>query len=267
MLVHSPPGIGKTVFWGTGDKMLIADCDRGGSLAAVVQGSDCHVETVTDYDDLLTVKEKLVEDVLAERIKRNDPDLPAEFDWFVWDSLTLFQQATLIDDITYEAHINNPDKQHPFVPSKREYFIDHNRIAQLVREFIDLPINFGVSCHTMAGELPGMDDLVYIPDIQGKGMSSKISGFMNVIGYLGWTKKEVNGKEVRVRRMQWQHRGDYFAKDRFHALGTYMDEPTLPKAMRAIDARRAALREAAGKAPAARPAVKKAAARRPTRRG
>lgn len=234
MLVYSHPGEGKTVLWGSGGEgVLIMDSDHG-TESAMAQGSKADRAPVTDYDELVE---------LYEFLKNDNAKEPKPYRWVVWDSLSLFQNRSLIDEIMVDAVADNP-KQEEFVPSMRQYLIGMNRVGRMVRNFVDLPINFGVSCHVMQEQDP-THGTTYVPAVQGKGMPGTVSGYMNVVGYLG--KQEVEGK--MTQRLWTMRNGRYAAKDRFDALGRWVDKPTLPKIETAIDAKRKAI-AAASKASA-----------------
>jgi hypothetical protein len=235
MLVYSHPGEGKTVFWSTGgERVLFINSDPEGTISGNAQGNVFHKVDAFDYDDLQQVYEWL------------KGDQPQDFRWIIWDSLTLFQDAVLIDDIMPDAVAENP-RQEEFVPSKREYLINMNKIGRYVRQFAALPYNFGVSCHVMTTTESGGDGTLFMPQVQGKNMPSKVSGYMNVVGYLGKAAREVpgNDKKVVTQTMQFRREGRHYAKDRWDALGAYMDRPTLPKVEKAIEAKRAELLAAA----------------------
>jgi len=232
MLLYSHPGEGKTVFWGTGkEKVLYLVSDPEGTISARAQGHQFHSVQVTDYEELQEVYEWLKE------------DKPKDFKWVIWDSLTLFQDRVLIDDIMPDAVAYNP-RQEEFVPSQREYLINMNRIGRYVRLLVDLPYNVGISCHVMTTLESGGDGNIFMPQVQGKNMPSKISGYMNVIGYLGKREVERNGVKAKVQTIQFARTGNrYYAKDRFGCLGTYMDSPTLPKVEAKIAAWRQAMKQ------------------------
>lgn len=223
MCVYSHPGEGKTAFWGSGNNsVFMLDSDPGmGSQTCKALGQSPYVMPVIDYDDLHTAYEYVKEDLTR--------DLPS-VKWVVWDSVTLFQDRVLIDEIMPDAVAENP-RQEEFVPSRREYLINMNKIGRYVRYFVDMNhINFGMSAHVeMSQDSDGKT--LYMPQIQGKNMPSKITGYMNVVGYMDKATTEDN---KMVQRILWQRQGKFFAKDRFSALGRHMDKPTLPRVLEAV---------------------------------
>jgi hypothetical protein len=84
---------------------------------------------------------------------------------------------------------------------------------------------------------------------------------MNVVGYLGKRNVEENGVKRTVQSMQFVRQGRYYAKDRWHALGEFVDRPTLPKVEGLIEARRKLLLEqkknTSGTQPSATPAPRR----------
>lgn len=244
MLIYSHPGEGKTVFWGSGkNDVLFINSDPEGTISATAQGHRYHTVDAYDWDDM---------DQIYDWLKGDQPDY---FRWIVWDSLTLFQDEALIDDVMVDAHAAN-EKQEEFVPSKREYLINMNRVGRMVRQLSKLPYNFGVSCHVMTTTESGGDGTIFMPQIQGKNMPSKISGYMNVVGYMG--KHTVDDKTVQS--ILYRRQGRYYAKDRWNALGERVNRPTLPKVEGLIEEQRARMKAAAeqGEKPATKKPAKRA---------
>jgi len=237
MIVYGYPGVGKTPFWGTGGKrVLIMDSDKG-LESAEAAGSDATAMPVVDYDSL----QEAYDFVKHEAIPAG------EFDWVVWDSITLFQDRALIDDVLKDAAAANP-RQDPHVASQREYLVNQNRMMEFVRMFVDLPINFGVSAHVLPDEDPE-GEIIYMPDVRGKNMPSKLTGYMNVVCYMAT-------KEGEKPRFITEKRDHYFARDRFGALKTtsgkgVVIDPTVPK-IEALVAKARAERVAAKAKPAPR---------------
>lgn len=227
MCLYSHPGEGKTVFWSSGGKdVLFINSDPEGPISGRAQGNRFHMVEAYDWDDM---------DQIYDWLKGDQPD---DFRWIVWDSLTLFQDAVLIDDVMVDAVAKSPT-QEEFVPSKREYLINMNRVGRMVRQLAHLPYNFGVSCHVMTTTESGGDGTLFMPQVQGKNMPSKVSGYMNVVGYMGKQKVDVNGKEAVRQTIQFQRRGRHYAKDRWDALGQVLVQPTLPKVEKLIEDKRA----------------------------
>lgn len=249
MLIFSHPGEGKTVFWGSGGQdVLFINSDPEGTISATAQGHRYHTVDAFDYDDIEQVYDWL------------KGDQPSDFRWIVWDSLTLFQDEALQDDIMVDAHAENP-KQEEFVPSRREYLINMNKIGRMVRQMAKLPYNLGISCHVMTTTESGGDGTIFMPQVQGKNMPSKIAGYMNVVGYMH--KRTVDEKTAQT--ILFQRQGRYYAKDRWNALGTYVDRPTLPKVEGLIEEQRARMKAAAqeGGKPTAKKKPATAAAKKP----
>lgn len=210
---YSHPGVGKTVLAGTGERMLIMDSDHGTESAAAF-GSKAERVPVIDYDQCQEVYDYVAND-------------EHPYTWVWWDSVTLFQNRVLIDDIMPNAVMQSP-RQEEFVPSQREYLINMNHLMRMIRLFADLPIHFGVSCHVIISEESDGTTL-YMPAVQGKGMASNLTGYMNVVGYYAKREVDKGGKKAVARKLLCQQSGKYYAKDRFNALGTVLTDPTVPR--------------------------------------
>lgn len=219
MVLYGYPTCGKTPLIGGGANTLIMDCDNGGSLTAKAMGSKADVIPVTTYDGLRDVFEYLRDD-------------KHPYKWVWWDSLTLFQDRTLVDEITLDAHMQNP-KQDKYVPSKREYGVDHHRIMEQVRRFTELPMHFGLTAHVgteIVVNDNGEEVTMYFPQVQGKGMPNKVTGYMNVVGYMRNRTRKIKDKDPeRVSEILFRSNGDYFARDRFLKLPASMIAPSIPK--------------------------------------
>lgn len=217
------PGCGKSCLFGTAAKGMFLDCDNGGSDAPAALGSKCDVGYITNYKELTE----------AFEFFRYEEGCKV-YDWVFWDSVTLFMDRSLYDDLLLEAHDRNPKTQSRDVASQREYLVQQNRIASFFRDFSELPINFGVAAHVMAVDAPEIDDeeagLVYMPLIPGGKhgeFSQKICGYANLVTYHAMLK---SGRQRLLTKRTKTH----FAKDRFNALkdedGKWrLDNPTVPK--------------------------------------
>lgn len=243
-IVFSHPGEGKSVYWGSAPKALIMVSDPEGMISAAALGLKFSTVNVTDYGELQEVYEWLKED---------KPD----FEWVIWDSLTLFQDRSLHDDIMLDAVIDNP-KQDRYVPSRREYLQSMNRIGDYVRRFTLMDYNIGISCHVMEQPAPDGDGMIFVPAIAGKGMSSKVSGYMNVVSYLH--KREVDGKIAQSMLMQPDPRRRLYAKNRFAgSTQQYFDRPSAAKFDATIKAWRQKVRSEAKPSASVKPAQRRPA--------
>jgi hypothetical protein len=227
MMLYGHPGEGKTPFWGTGGpRLLLMDCDNGYE-SAMAHGSQCKRAPVQTYDELEEMYQFLKDDSSKPPDKR-------EFDWVAWDSLTLFQDRALFDDIMEDAAMENPNQDRD-VPSKREYRKDHSRILRYMRQFVSLPINFGVSCHVAVQTDVQDGTSLWMPAVQGWSsgttMSSVVSGYCNIVALMGTVPIVKEGKPTgrSVKRLLTEKQGKLYARDRFNALGPYVDNPTVPK--------------------------------------
>lgn len=223
MGLYSHPGEGKTVFWGSGGTdVLFINSDPEGTISATAQGHRYHVVDAFDWDDMNQIYDWL------------KGDQPKDFRWIVWDSLTLFQDMALNDDVMVDAVAKSP-KQERFVPSQREYLINMNQLGVMVRQLAKLPYNLGISFHVMTTTESGGDGTVFMPQVQGKNMPSKVSGYMNVVGYMDKRKTD---DDKMVQSILFRRQGRYYAKDRWDALGERVDKPTLPKVEGLIEKKR-----------------------------
>lgn len=225
-LIYGYSGVGKTPLWATaGKELLLMDSDYGVESAESM-GLSCDVVPVTTFKELSDVYQFLRYGTHSYR-------------WVAWDGLTLFMDRVLVDELVPDAHAQNP-KQSADVASQREYLILQNRVSDYVRRFRSLPINFGISALVMTAEDPD-GNLLYVPFLPGKKgeFSSKISGYMNIVGYYGITPKG-------TRRLLTERHGYYMARDKFHAVRTvtskgskgWLDNPTIPQLEKLIDEKR-----------------------------
>jgi len=154
---------------------------------------------------------------------------PGAFDWFWLDSISLMQDHLLYDVMAFVEAAKPHRKGGPI--DQGEYQANFVRITKWVQQMVGMPgFNFGMTAHP--AELP--DNLgvkLKRPWIQGKNMSFKISGFMNILAYMEVV--ESKGEQRRVLRLDKTK--VYDAKDQF-GIGKEgrMVDPSMSKIMAAL---------------------------------
>lgn len=226
MMIYGVPGVGKTRLIGTGAKSLI-------------------LRPPTDHTDSIEDPEKVDELVM--------PDWTTALEAFQWlhggggkaynwvwlDSISLFQDHGL-DDIWADTVAKKPSRAE-FGLDKGEYGVNMFRLQQWIRNMVGLAsegaFNFGLTAHPFHWYDPIREEEVLAPWIQGRNMMTKITGYMNIVGYYRLVERD--GKPDK-RVLYTDQGAAWMAKDQFDALSGRMVEPTMPKIEKAIkDARKA----------------------------
>lgn len=217
--LYGDPGCGKTRVIGTcGEKTLVLDADPGAEAIAAA-GMTVDVWRTFDYHELTEAYEYL---------RHEDHD----YEWVWLDSGTIFQERALHDQIMADVVAAKPHRNQ-YVPDVQEYLVNQNHLSSLVRHFVGLPINFGITAYAEDYDI-GEDEKVFMPMFQGgKGSySTKICGYMNLVAYLGVTKSD----DGFQNRLLTQRRGRYYAKDRFGVLEPVIDSPNFSEITKTIQA-------------------------------
>ncbi len=210
ILIHGDNGVGKTPLIGTSPKCLILDADAG-TESARATGSTAHVWRVKDWSDMQEAYEYLSHE-------------PTTYEWVWLDSVAGLLENTM-EGLMLEATDKNPNRN-MWVPDKREYLINMNRLKEWVRHMRAQPFNLGITATTVMIEDEDRGTRRFEPWIPGKGMIQSICGHMSIIGYL--TAKENPKSPGDIRRVLYTDKTEeYFARDRFGVLGRMVD-PTIP---------------------------------------
>lgn len=242
MVVVADAGWGKTVFSGTAPSALFLVCDPEGTISAAALGSDAdewEIKTFADLND-------------AYKWLRDEGH--KEYEWVIIDTIGGAQR--LLQRSALDAAVKSaPGKQDPDVPSIAVHQKAQIQTIKFIMQFNDLPMNVLYTAHPMHLEDGEGEDFI-LPYVHGgRGeIAQQALGHMNVAGY-GTMAENSAGKEVR--RMYFVHTGPYRGKDRFHKLGRYMDDPTIPKIMEKFAAPAAARKTTAKKTAVRRPATAK----------
>ena len=214
-MLYGPPGSGKTRLIGENPSTLILrpPTDHTDSIRTV--GADEWV--LNDWADMGEAH---------EYCRHN----PTDYNWVWFDSISLFQDSGL-DDI-WDGVVAAKPHRAEYGVDKGEYGRNMWRLGQWVRHMVGIQgFNFGITAHPAELEHPITGKLKFQPWIQGKNMSTKIQGYMNIVAYLEVVEQD--GAERRVLRTAGTHA--YEAKDQFDLFpnGRLVD-PTMAKITSAL---------------------------------
>ena len=222
MCVYGAPGSGKTRLAGTGGEgTLIVRPPTDHTDSIRTQGVE--EWEVHDWSEMLNVHEYLRHDGAKD------------FDWVWLDSISLFQDTGL-DDIWAGVIAAKPHRAE-WGLDRGEYNVNMWRLQQWVRHVVGIPgFHFGVTAHPAEIPNPVSGEVKLAPWVQGKNMSQKVQGYMNMVAYL----EVVVDKEGETRRVL-RTKGDerYEAKDQFDAFPNgRLSDPTIDKIVESINATR-----------------------------
>jgi hypothetical protein len=204
MCIFSDTGVGKTRLIG-----------GGGASTIILRPS-------TDNTDSIRVpgaQEWIVDDhkALFEALDyaRHKGD---EFDWWWWDSISMWQHTGLGD--VFQAAVDRNSARADYGPDKGEYGINMNRMFNFLQQMHGCSqaglFNFGVTA--LAAELSISEDPEAVkklrPALKGKDMAQSLMGLMNIVAF--YEIVDNNGKLRRVLRSQASDRFD--AKDQLDAF-------------------------------------------------
>jgi len=211
-LLYGDPGSGKTPFLATGERTLIIDMD-GGAESAV--NSKAEIWEAEDWPTLDEVYEYL----------RHDPNHGYKWVWL--DGVSIGQEK-LLEGIMVDLIVNQ-NKRHRKVwaADQGEYQQNMVRIKQWVRHMSALDFNFGITAHPFRWADPVTEITRMWPWIQGKNMPNTVCGYMNIIGYM----KVGNDQKHRLYTRLTE---DFYARDRFGALGAGLINPSIPMIERKV---------------------------------
>jgi hypothetical protein len=246
-LVHSEPGVGKTVLAATTKSRSLVLLADPNVQSAVLYGTTADKWEMNNWTDM--------ENALMYLSHEGYRD----YDWVWLDSETHFQERGLdgiMDDlVAMKAH------RFKWAVDRGEYGQNMSRLAMWHRDLIRIPINIGVTAHTMRDEIElddGTFEHLWVPAIQGRGMPSKICSYMNLVGFM--YAHRVEGGQIETA-MITQKDSSHYAKDNWMgATGGLMIAPTIPKIESAIAIKKAQLARKAGAAAPVKAAAKVAKA-------
>jgi hypothetical protein len=221
-MLYGAPSAGKTSIIAQGSRTLIIRPPTDHTDAAIRAGAKAHEWIVERWPDMDEVEE----------FARHNPD---EYDWIWLDSISLFQDHGL-EDIMAAVEAAKPHRRNGPI-DQGEYNANFTRLTKWCRHMIGIPgFNFGVTAHP-AEIADNLGNVKLRPWVQGKNMSFKICGMMNIVGYLE-VVHDKNENDRRVLRLR--ETDDYEAKDQFELASDYrMVDPTMKKIEAALPGRAA----------------------------
>jgi hypothetical protein len=156
---------------------------------------------------------------------------------FVWLDCLSVMQDVLLDDVWSAVVAEKPHRM-SLTPSggldRGEYGRNMERIQQFVRHLVGAnSFHVGITCHPIEDSHPTNDEggSLLVPYIQGKGMTAKISGYMNIVAF----NELREGDDKTWARMHFRENARFYAKDLYDSFPNgYLDNPTMPKLMEAI---------------------------------
>lgn len=220
-LLVAGPGFGKTVMFGTEDKVLFLTTDPEGTVSAWMMGSQAREWECKTYQDVIDAYTYLRDGGIAE----------LGITWVVIDNISEVQEMAKHTNIQLERK-NNP-KIDEFVPSQGNYQRQQNMLLALVKQFNDLDVNVGYTAWMQTNEDSNGREY-FAPGIHGQRgqIAQMVAGYMNVVGY-GQVEEDEDGEEHRI--IHFAQNGPYRGKDRYNALGAARRDLTLPRMKQIID--------------------------------
>ena len=253
IMVFGDSGIGKTVWCGSGQKVLFIAPEDSGTLSAKRHGSTADKWPVKSWNDLLEAYEYCYEQIELG-------DFPYEV--IAVDSLTEMQYMAM-QHVLKQVVEENPNRD-PDVPAIQDWQRYYIIFEKMVRAFNDLDVNVVYTALARKVEDAEGEDF-YVPDIQGKEymLSLKIASLMTSYGHMRLellpekdNEGNETGRKVRTRRIYWEDTGTSRGKDRTRTLAPYTDNLSLKAVYAKIDGYTPPVKKAAAKKAPAKAAPK-----------
>jgi len=219
--------IGKTVLVGTTPgRVLILRPPVDHTDSILIPHDGLEEWVVKDWDEMNEVSEYL-------RLEGGQ-----DFDWVWLDSISLWQDVGL-DDIWEATKERNPERnaKHAGI-DKGEYGRNMDRLKQWIRGVVGLDsFNFGFTAHPTEKLNDPSGERKMMPWIQGKGMSTGICGYMNIVAYY-----EVKHRESgAVRVLHTESTEDFYCKNQYAPPGkpwNPLENPEMSDLLKGIEAAR-----------------------------
>lgn len=226
-LLHSDPGVGKTVLAGTAPRSIFLTVEAEGTQSAQYAGSTADQLVINSHQEFAEAQEYFVDGSGCQ-----------DYDWVSIDSLSELEDKE-IDHILLEGNARN-NKRSLDRMAIDDYGTRDMRIMRIVDTFNRLPINVIYTTHSMRFDAEDDDgeEITVLQPLLGSTkngkLSIKISGKVTLVGHLAVVRyTDDAGKPRKVRRLYTAAQPGIMAKNRC-GLGEYTDSPTIPKLLAAI---------------------------------
>lgn len=220
IVIHGYPGVGKTVFGGgRGGADLIISCEKDGGVSARNNGGKGKIVRCKNWEQFLAAK------AAWEDGYYGDPE------WTLFDSWSSIQNHLADSILAREFGLQARGRKRD-VPQLQDHQEIQNATKRIIGEICDAPRNVIFTAHTMSQVAQDGEDQM-MPMLVGKdgAIAAFCCGLVTCIGYL----RLINPKEDQddeavtkvTRRIYWQPRPPYVAKDWTGRLGRFTDNKTL----------------------------------------
>lgn len=218
IFIYGDIGAGKTHFLGTADD----DTRTSPLLVLDVEGGLTTIRHRSNVDVVVVRSIKEVEE-LYNKLYLSIKDGKMYYKTIGIDSLPELADLDM-RQIMKLAYAQNPDKVDRDVPSPREWGKVRSHMRAIVRAFRDLPCNTIMTAQVGTLQEEGQPTK-YFPGLSGK-LRTEIPGFMDIVDYI-YAEAEP-GSGVILRKHQFQGTRRVVAKDRTSALGSMVENATVP---------------------------------------
>lgn len=245
VLVYGHPGVGKTVWGGgPGGADLIISTEKDEGISAKTQGGRGKIIVCRDFEQFLAAKEAW------ESGYYGNPE------WTLFDSWGSIQEKMI--KWILEREFGKDAKRKLDVMQIQDHLEYQNMTKRIIGELCDSPRNVVFTAHSMKVSSDEGEEQ-WLPMLQGKdgGIATICAGMVTVAGYLRVIQPpgEKDNLEADVtRRIYWQARPPYFAKDWTGRLPRYTDNASLSQIAARINGND---RSAMDSSPTSKPGVSK----------
>lgn len=243
ILIHGDSNVGKTRVAGTCPGRTFWLVGEPGYKSAARAGARGMARRISDTATALAAV-----DWLRSPSTKQPRKLRYELlNWIVLDGLTTMQDRFRLGYAAEAFDINPEKRQHRNLPDRPDYFNTQNFLKSWIPQLVDLPVNLLITAHTYRTDETDNGELLVYPGIQGKvnETANAISGLMDITGYMEKLRlRSRNSDESKLVRRVWfetpQRQSKrasevrYICGDKFDALGSHMDDCTIPKILTKI---------------------------------